>query len=180
MTRKFSDVSGTNERPTQHDQIFPETLDWTNFGALNLENICHFLFNNLVTHKHVKNSNRNRRFGVYMTPKAKFTMEVKKNGMLPFLGTQLLNCAPKWKPSFMWKPTNTGLLLNYQSHVGNRYKRSLSTTMLDRADRLSSSWTHFSDECDRLNSRREKATDYETMRCYFLFYRRKPFVNKFQ
>ena len=49
------------------------------------------------------------------------------------------------------KPNNTGLLLNYQSHVGNRYKRSLSTTILYRAHRLSSSWTHFSDECDRLN-----------------------------
>ena len=28
------------------------------------------------------------------------------------------------------KPTNTGLLVHYQSHVDNRYKRSLLTTML--------------------------------------------------
>ena len=48
------------------------------------------------------------------------------------------------------KPTNTGLLLHYQSHVNNRYKRSLLTTMLDRAHRLSSSWAYFSEECDRL------------------------------
>ena len=40
------------------------------------------------------------------------------------------------------KPTNTGLLLHYQSHVDNRYKRGLLTTMLDRAHRLSSSWAY--------------------------------------
>ena len=44
----------------------------------------------------------NRRFGVFMTPKAKFTVEVEKNDMLPFLGTQLLQTVgPKWKPRFM-------------------------------------------------------------------------------
>ena len=37
----------------------------------------------------------NRRFGVFMTPKAKFTVEVEKNDMLPFLGTQLLNRGPQ-------------------------------------------------------------------------------------
>ena len=39
----------------------------------------------------------NRRFGVFMTPKAKFTMELERNSMLPFLGAQLLNCAPRVK-----------------------------------------------------------------------------------
>ena len=46
--------------------------------------------------------------------------------------------------------TNTGLLLHYQSHVDIRYKRSLFTTMLDRAYRISSDWSYFSQECDRL------------------------------
>ena len=50
------------------------------------------------------------------------------------------------------KPTNTGLLVHHQSHVDNRYKRSLLTTMLDRAYRLSSSWLYFSEECERLKS----------------------------
>ena len=31
----------------------------------------------------------------FMTPKAKFTVEVEKNDMLPFLGTQLLNRGPQ-------------------------------------------------------------------------------------
>ena len=50
------------------------------------------------------------------------------------------------------KPTNSGLLLHYQSHVDNRYKNGLLRTMLDRAHRFSSSWSHFSDECDRLKT----------------------------
>ena len=77
----------------------------------------------------------------------KFTMEVERSGKLPFLGTELLNHVPQIKTKVYVKPTNTGLLLHYQSHVDNRYKRSLLTAMLDRAHRLSSSWAYFSEEC---------------------------------
>ena len=72
--------------------------------------------------------------------------------MLPFLGNQLLNRAPQIETEVYVKPTNTGLLFHYQSHVDNRYKRSLLTTMIDRAYRLSSTWLHFSEECERLKS----------------------------
>ena len=34
--------------------------------------------------------------------------------------------------------------------MDSRYKQGLLVTMLDRAHRLSSSWTHFSEECERL------------------------------
>ena len=79
-----------------------------------------------------------------------FTMEVEKNGMLPFLGVQLLNRAPCVETKVYVKPTNTGLLLHYHSHVDSCYKHGLLVTMLDRAHRLSSSWAHFSEECERL------------------------------
>ena len=69
-----------------------------------------------------------------------------------FLGIQLLNRSPQIETKVYVKPTNSGLLLHYQSHVDNRYKKGLLRTMLDRAHRLSSSWTHFSDECDRLKT----------------------------
>ena len=85
-------------------------------------------------------------------PAIKFTMEVEKDGMLPFLGTQLLNRAPRIETKAFVKPTNSGLLLHYHSHVDNRYKRGLLSTMLDRAYRLSSSWSYFTEECDRLKS----------------------------
>ena len=81
-------------------------------------------------------------------PFVSFTMEIEKDGMLPFLGTQLLNLAPQIETKVYVKPTNTGLLVHYH----NSYKRSLLTTMLDRAYRLSSSWLYFSEECERLKS----------------------------
>ena len=62
-------------------------------------------------------------------PAIKFTMEVEKDGMLPFLGTQLLNRAPRIETKVFVKPTNSGLLLHYHSHVDNRYKRGLLSTM---------------------------------------------------
>ena len=74
----------------------------------------------------------------------KFTMETENNGMLPFLGMQLLNRAPQIETKVYIKPTNTGLLLHYQSHVDMRYKRGLLKTMLDRAYRLSACWSYFS------------------------------------
>ena len=82
----------------------------------------------------------------------KFTMETESNGMLPFLGIQLLNRSPQIETKVYVKPTNSGLRLHYQSHVDNRYKKGLLRTMLDRTHRLSSSWTHFSDECDGLKT----------------------------
>ena len=80
----------------------------------------------------------------------KFTMKTESNGMLPFLGTQLLNKHTHVETKVYVKPTNTGILLHYKSHVDDRYKRGLLKTMLDRAFRLSSNWSYFSEECDRL------------------------------
>ena len=71
----------------------------------------------------------------------KFTMETENNGMLPFFGMQLLNRVPQIETKVYIKPTNTGLLLHYQSHVDMRYKRGLLKTMLDRAYRLSACWS---------------------------------------
>ena len=85
-------------------------------------------------------------------PSAKFTKDVERNASLPFIGVELLNLAPRIKTKVYLKPTNMGLLLHYQSHVDNQYKRSLITIMLDRAYRISSDWSYFSQECDRLET----------------------------
>ena len=45
----------------------------------------------------------------------KLTMDVEKNGKLPFLGTELLNHAPWIETKVYVKPTHTGLLLERQS-----------------------------------------------------------------
>ena len=46
-----------------------------------------------------------------------FIMETEKDGMLPFLVKELLNQAPQIETKLYVKPTNTGLLLQYDSHV---------------------------------------------------------------
>ena len=54
----------------------------------------------------------------------------------------ILNRSPQIETKVYVKPTNSSLLLHYQSHVDN----------LDRAYRLSSCWSHFLDECKRLKT----------------------------
>ena len=68
----------------------------------------------------------------------------------PFPCVQLLNRAPCVETKVYVKLTNTGLLLHYHSHVDSRCKHGLLVTMLDRAHRVSSSWAHSSEECERL------------------------------
>ena len=48
------------------------------------------------------------------------------------------------------KPTDTGLLLHYHSHVDMKYKYSLLITMLNRGFKLSSNWQLFHQECESL------------------------------
>ena len=83
-------------------------------------------------------------------------METEVNGLLPFLGMQLLNRALQVETKVYIKPTNTSLLLHYQSHGDMHFKGGLLRTMLDRAYRLSSCWSYFSEECDRLKAGKGK------------------------
>ena len=83
-------------------------------------------------------------------PSISFTMEIATNGNLPFVGIEICKKGCKLVTSVNRKPENTGLLLHHQSHVDNRYKRSLVTTMFNRAFRLSSTFDLFTTECERL------------------------------
>ena len=49
----------------------------------------------------------------------------------------------KLETSVYKKPTYTGLLLHFPSHVDQRYKKGL-------LNRLSSNWKHFMNECEAL------------------------------
>ena len=71
-------------------------------------------------------------------PSINFTMELEENGRLPFLGMDIIGNGCHLDTKVYRKPTDTGLLLHYHSHVDERYKRSLLNTMLKRAYKLSS------------------------------------------
>ena len=55
-------------------------------------------------------------------PSLKFTLQIEREGSLPFLGTELLNRAPKIESKVHVKRTNTGL------HCISRVTLTLSTS----------------------------------------------------
>ena len=61
-------------------------------------------------------------------PSLNFTMEVEVEGKIPFLGMEMSKNDGRLETKVYVKPTNTGLLLHYHSHVDKKYKRSLITT----------------------------------------------------
>ena len=83
-------------------------------------------------------------------PSISFTMEVPTDNTLPFLVMVLRKDSQSITTSVYVKPT--GLLLHYNSYVGNRYKKSLIITMLDRAFNLPRNWSLFHEECIRLKT----------------------------
>jgi hypothetical protein len=77
-------------------------------------------------------------------------MELEIDGVLPCLGTTLINKTGRLETKVYIKPTNTGLILHYDSHIDVKYRKSLVLAMLNPAFRLSSPWKLFAEECERL------------------------------
>ena len=68
-----------------------------------------------------------------------FTMELPCNNKISFIGFEIVKNGTILETRVYWKPTNTGLLLHYQSQ-----------TMLYRAKSLSSTDEYFQQECSKL------------------------------
>ena len=77
-------------------------------------------------------------------------VKIPDNGSLPFLGVLVKKSGTSFSTEVYRKPTNTGLLSHYQSHIDARYKRSLVKTMVFRAYQLTSTWPAFDRECMKL------------------------------
>ena len=84
-------------------------------------------------------------------PSLSFTMELEHDGSIPFLGRVLTRCDDTLTTEIYRKPTDTGLLLHFQSHV-DRYKKGLVNTMVNRGYRLSSTKEGFANECNKLRT----------------------------
>ena len=85
-------------------------------------------------------------------PSLKFIMELPSENTIPFIGIQIIKNGTELETRVYRKPTNTGLLLHFQSHVDKRYKTGLLKTMLHRAHALSSTTEAFNEECAKLPS----------------------------
>ena len=79
-----------------------------------------------------------------------FTMELEENGKLAFLGMEIIRNSTQLDRKVYRKPTDTGLLLHYYSHLDMKDKHSLLKTTLNRTSKLSSNWHFFHQECERL------------------------------
>ena len=77
-------------------------------------------------------------------------MELPVNNKVPFIGIEIVKNRIKLETQVYRKPTNTGLLLHYQSQPDKRYKDSLLKTMIHRAYALSSIKEAFNSECAKL------------------------------
>ena len=85
-------------------------------------------------------------------PSLTFTMELPVDNKIPFIGIVIVKNGTKLETQVYRKPTNTGLLLHFQSHTDKRYKDSLLQTMIHRAYSLSSTTEAFNAECAKLRS----------------------------
>ena len=80
--------------------------------------------------------------------KLKFTLEIEKRepesqqGSLPFLDMKMIHDHSNGKLSSTWyyKPTDTGLILNYHALAPKRYKRSVVSGFVHRIYRACSTW----------------------------------------
>ena len=85
-------------------------------------------------------------------PSLSFTMELPVDDRIPFIGIDIIKNGTKLETRVYRKPTNTGLLLHFNSHTDKRYKDSMLKTMLHRAYALSSTKEAFDEECAKLRS----------------------------
>ena len=76
-----------------------------------------------------------------------FTMEVTTSS-LPFLDTSITIGDCKFDIAVYRKPTNTGVVLNFNAMAPRKWKYSLIRCFLTRALRISSSWVLFKSELD--------------------------------
>ena len=84
-------------------------------------------------------------------PNLQFTMEVS-SGSLPFLDSAVSIQDNQFETRVYQKPTNTGVILNYNAVAPNKWKRSLIRCLLTRAHRVSSSSALFETELESIRA----------------------------
>ena len=79
-----------------------------------------------------------------------FTMETTTAGSLPFLDIEISINDGKFDTKVYRKPTNTGILMNFNSNAPMKWKKALIKYMLLRAYKLSSSFEFFQAEVEKI------------------------------
>ena len=79
----------------------------------------------------------------------KFTIEMEQNGELPFLDMKLCRKDGKLSSNWYYKPTDTGLIMNFHALAPIKYKRSVVTGFVYRIFRACSSWSLFHESLEK-------------------------------
>ena len=86
----------------------------------------------------------------------KFTIEVEKEGKLPFLDLQIIHESNELKSTWYNKPTDTGLVMNFFALAPRSYKRSVVQGFVHRVFRACSSWSLFHESLEAAKTILEK------------------------
>ena len=76
-------------------------------------------------------------------PSLKFTIEMEKDGHLPFLDMVIIRSNGKLSSKWYCKPTDTGLIMNFHAVAPLRYKRSVVSGFVYRIHNSCSTWQYF-------------------------------------
>ena len=79
-----------------------------------------------------------------------FTCENEINNSWSFLDVQVVKSCRSFETSTHYKPTHTGLGLNFNSSISNIYKNGLIKCLVDRAYKINSSYDKFLTEINDL------------------------------
>ena len=82
-----------------------------------------------------------------------FTYELGKNKRLPFLDVLVDNSGHKFKTSVYHKPTDQGICMNGDSECVEKYKVSVISNYINRAYKISSTWSEFHTELNHMKQR---------------------------
>ena len=78
-----------------------------------------------------------------------FTREREKNGSLSMLDMSINNKQGQLSSTWYYKPSDTGLILNYHALAPKRYKRAVVAGFVHRIYRACSNWQFFHESLDR-------------------------------
>ena len=82
-----------------------------------------------------------------------FTYELSQNKKLPFLDVLVDNSGHKFKTSVYHKPTDQGICMNGDSECVEKYKISVISNYINRAFKISSTWSEFHTELNHMKQR---------------------------
>ena len=79
----------------------------------------------------------------------RFTLERETNGGLSFLDMRVINNNGALESTWYTKPTDTGLIMNYDALAPKKYKHSVVSGFVHRIYRACSSWHNFHDSLEK-------------------------------